>query len=94
MPIRSKINAGGISTTFRCDAGSELRRTQVDALMGMLVDFTGITYRRPGESDVALMQRGRMSAVAFDQELLKMGISKQPKRDSDGLEIGMVGGRV
>ena len=82
MSIWSKINAGGVSTPFRCDAGSELRRTQVDALLGLLDDFIGIKYRRPGESDVALMQRGRMSAVAFDQELLKMGISKQPKKDS------------
>ena len=59
-----------------------LRRTPVDGLLGMLDDFLGVTYREEGESDASLMQRGQLNAQAFDNELLKMGISKQAKKDS------------
>ena len=59
-----------------------LQRTPVDALLGMLDDFLGVVYRRPGETDKELFLRGRRSAQAFDQELIKMGIEKQSKKDS------------
>ena len=59
-----------------------LRRTSVDALLGMLDDFLGVVYREPEEKDEELLQRGRRAAVAFDQELIKMGIAKQGKKDS------------
>ena len=59
-----------------------LRRTSVDGLLGMLDDFLGITYRREGESDGELLRRGEEAAHEFDAELLKMGISKQSKKDS------------
>ena len=59
-----------------------LRRTPVDALLGMLDDFLGVVYREPGETDAELLQRGRQSETAFDRELVKMGIAKQGKKDS------------
>ena len=59
-----------------------LRRTPVDALLGMLDDFLGVTYRLAGESDEALFRRGRAAEQAFDLELSKMGISKQATKDS------------
>ena len=48
----------------------------------MLDDFLGIVYRQPGESDHALLNRGRMAEKAFDEELNRMGITKQSKKDS------------
>ena len=54
-----------------------LRRTPVDGLLGMLDDLIGVTYREKCESDTSLMQRGQLNAKAFDNELVKMGISKQ-----------------
>ena len=54
----------------------------MDALLGMLDDFLGITYRRKGESDIELLRRGQSAAYEFDAELLKMGISKQAAKDS------------
>ena len=59
-----------------------LRRTSVDALLGMLDDFLGVVYREPEETNEELLRRGRRAAVAFDQELNKMGIAKQGKKDS------------
>ena len=59
-----------------------LRRTPVDALLGMLDDFLGITYRNAGESDEVLVERGEQAAQAFDEELVRMGISKQSAKDS------------
>ena len=59
-----------------------LCRTPVDELLGMLDDFLGVTYREEGESDDALLRRGRLNASAFDEELIKMGITKQAKKDS------------
>ena len=59
-----------------------LRRTSADALLGMLDDFLGITYRREGESEANLLRRGEEAAREFDAELLKMGISKQAAKDS------------
>ena len=59
-----------------------LRNTPVEGLLGMLDDFLGIIYRQPGESDHALLDRGRMAAEAFDEELKRMGITKQSKKDS------------
>ena len=59
-----------------------LRRTSVDALLGMLDDFLGVVYREPEETNEELLRRGRRAAVAFDQELNKMGIEKQGKKDS------------
>lgn len=59
-----------------------LCRTPVDGLLGMLDDFLGVTHREEGESDDALLRRGRLNASAFDEELIKMGITKQVKKDS------------
>ena len=59
-----------------------LRETPVGSLLGMLDDFLGITYRKEGETDEDLLKRGHSSAKAFDDELLKMGITKQSKKDS------------
>ena len=59
-----------------------LRRTPVDALLGMLDDFLGVVYRKPEETDAQLLVRGRLAAAAFDRELIKMGIAKQGKKDS------------
>ena len=59
-----------------------LRRTSVDALLGMLDDFLGVVFREPEETNEELLRRGRRAAVAFDQELNKMGIAKQGKKDS------------
>ena len=59
-----------------------LRRTPVDALLGMLDDFLGVTHRLAGESDEALFRRGRAADQAFDLKLTKMGISKQAAKDS------------
>ena len=59
-----------------------LRNTPVEGLLGMLDDFLGIIYRQPGESDHALLDRGRMAAKAFDEELKRIGIGKQSKKDS------------
>ena len=59
-----------------------VRRTSVDALLGMLDDFLGVVYRKPEETATELLQRGRRAAVEFDQELIKMGIAKQGKKDS------------
>ena len=59
-----------------------LRRTPVDGLLGMLDDFLGITYREEGESDQSLQERARLNEKAFDNELVKMGITKQTKKDS------------
>ena len=59
-----------------------LRETPVGGLLGMLDDFLGITYRKDGESDEDLLKRGQSSAKAFDEELLKMGMTKQIKKDS------------
>ena len=59
-----------------------LRNTPVEGLLGMLDDFLGIVYRQPGESDHALLNRGRMAEKAFDEELNRMGITKQSKKDS------------
>ena len=43
-----------------------LRRTPVDALLGMLDDFLGVVYRKPEETDAELLVRGRLAAAAFD----------------------------
>ena len=59
-----------------------LRRTPVDALLGMLDDFLGVTYRQVGESEESLFKRGKAAEEAFDRELTKMGISKQAEKDS------------
>ena len=59
-----------------------LKRTPVEGLLGMLDDFLGVTYRKEGETDEALFARGRIEEKAFDEELTKMGISKQTKKDS------------
>ena len=59
-----------------------LQSIPVDGLLGMLDDFLGITYRKEGETDEELLGRGRMAAKAFDEELIKMGITKQVKKDS------------
>ena len=59
-----------------------LCRTPVDGLLGMLDDFLGVTYREEGESDLSLQQRARLNEKAFDNELVKMGITKQTKKDS------------
>ena len=59
-----------------------LRRTSVDALLGMLDDFLGVVFREPEETNEELLRRGRRAAAAFDQELNKMGIAKQGKKDS------------
>ena len=59
-----------------------LRRTSVNALLGMLDDFLGVVYREEDESDENLFRRGRRAAEEFDKELVKMGISKQEKKDS------------
>ena len=59
-----------------------VRRTPVNALLVMLDDFLGITYREEGESDEALVERGERAADAFDEELLRLGISKQAAKDS------------
>ena len=57
-----------------------LRRTPVDSLLGMLDDFLGITYREEGESDQSLQERAWLNEKAFDNELVKMGITKQTKK--------------
>ena len=57
-----------------------LRRTPVGALLGMLDDFLGVVYRNPGETDANLLLRGRQSAKAFDQELVKMGIASKQRK--------------
>ena len=59
-----------------------LRETPVEGLLGMLDDFLGITYRKDGESDDDLLKRGQIAAKAFDDELMKMGMTKQCKKDS------------
>ena len=59
-----------------------LKKTPVEVLLGMLDDFLGVTYRKEGETDEALLTRGRAAAKAFDIELTEMGISKQNKKDS------------
>ena len=59
-----------------------LQGTPVDALLGMLDDFLGIVYRKVGESDTELLERSQLSAEAFDVELLKLQIFKQPTKDS------------
>ena len=59
-----------------------LQKTPVDGLLGMLDDFLGIVYRKEGESDTELLNRSQLSAQAFDVELQKLGISKQPTKDS------------
>ena len=59
-----------------------VQRTPVNGLLGMLDDFLGITYRQEGESDNALLKRGQVAARAFDEELGRMGITKQGKKDS------------
>ena len=48
----------------------------------MLDDFLGIVYRNKGESDMELLKRGQLSAYAYYEILQKMGISKQPVKDS------------
>ena len=60
----------------------KLQRTPVEGLLGILDDFLGIVYRRVGESDEDLLHRGRRAAKAFDEELIKMGIAKQDKKDA------------
>ena len=67
----------------------------VDALLGMMEDFLGIVYRREGETDESLYRRGKVSARAFDEELVRMGISKQELKDSPtGWEIVWLGMRL
>ena len=58
-----------------------LQKTPVDSLLGMLDDFLGIVYRKQGESDTDLLKRSQESASAFDVELPKLWISKQPTKD-------------
>ena len=48
----------------------------------MLDDFLGVTYREEGESDKFLPRRRRLNKQAFDNELTKMGITKQAKNDA------------
>ena len=43
-----------------------LRCTPVENLLGMLDDFLGIAYRKEGESDEELLERGKIHAQAFD----------------------------
>ena len=59
-----------------------LRCTPVENLLGMLDDFLGIAYRKEGESDEELLERGKTHAQAFDKELLEMGVVKQETKDS------------
>ena len=59
-----------------------LQRTPVESLLGMLDDFLGVVYRKEGESDEELLKRGQRTASAFDWILQKLGISKQPVKDS------------
>ena len=48
----------------------------------MLDDFLGVTYREEGDSDKSLPRCGRLNEQAFDNELTKMGITKQAKNDA------------
>ena len=59
-----------------------LRRTSVDASLGMLDDFPGITYRREHESDGRFFRRGEEAPYEFVAELLNIDISKQNARDT------------
>ena len=59
-----------------------LQKTPVDGLLGMLDDFLGVVYRKDGESDAELLTRSQIAAKALDAELQKLGISKQPAKDS------------
>ena len=59
-----------------------LQRTPVESLLGMLDDFLGIVYRQEDESDDELLRRSQLAAEAFDEELKRLGISKQPTKDS------------
>ena len=59
-----------------------VRRTPVDAQLGMLDDFLGISYCKGGESDEVLVEKVERAADAFDEELLRMGIYKQHAKET------------
>ena len=57
----------------------------------MLDYFLWIPYRKEGVSHQELLQRGRLAAQAFDDELAKMVIAKQIKKLAYGLNHSQVG---
>ena len=70
-----------------------LRRAKCDGLVALLDDFLGVTHRRPLESDISIMQRATAQARAFDDELLRLGITRNKDKDlapcSAGVWLGI-----
>ena len=80
--------ASYVPTFIRRYTRDKLRKTSVDASLGMLDDFLGITYRREYESDGEFFRRGEEAPYEFVAELLNIEISKQNARDTtSSLEI-------
>ena len=48
----------------------------------MLDDFLWIAYRKEAEFDQELLQRGRLADQVFDDEIVKMGITKSIRKKS------------
>ena len=75
----SQIYASDLSKAIKCNQGYYTKHIPVDRFLGMLDDFGLLIGKRRSQE---LLQLGRLADQVFDDEIVKMGITKSIRKKS------------
>ena len=66
-----------------------LRRTKCDGLLALLDDFLGVTHSQPMESELSVLHRATNHVRAFDDELVRLGMTRNKAKDLKPCKVGI-----